>query len=451
MISGGDPLTAFGSFSEMLAASTKSNEPSPDCGMVSDEARTPVSAPHPPAGRFLTVTNALVALNFVTFALTVIVQRIWPHLDLLHRGSNFGPLSLSRECWRLLTSTFLHVSVGHLLGNILFLWIFGRRLEQSLGKWAFLTFYVTCGIAGNIAGIAYAPETETCGASPGVFGLAGGLISTYSLKGLPAFKNPRFTLALLILWTVYSIYPDTGTAKLTVVLHTAGLVTGLGLGAILASRFSETHLFRVYVFFGAAFLLLLSVISVRRYNNYLIPLACAIRASEAGRTDDALGKLRFTLKERPNSLFANILATKVYLSEEDYPDAEATARHALAIDHGDERATFLFGLVKLHTGYCDEAHEIGDKVFVHSRDENLKHQAWSLSIAACDDAGSGDRFLSEGRADLAIGFYRSALHNNPKDYRAESGLSKAYRAKGMQREAAEAAAKAAAMQAGGQH
>jgi membrane associated rhomboid family serine protease len=46
---------------------------------------------------------------------------------------------------------FLHASWLHVLGNMLFLWIFGDNLEDRLGHIAFLCFYLVCGAAGALA------------------------------------------------------------------------------------------------------------------------------------------------------------------------------------------------------------------------------------------------------------------------------------------------------------
>jgi Tfp pilus assembly protein PilF len=143
-------------------------------------------------------------------------------------------------------------------------------------------------------------------------------------------------------------------------------------------------------------------------------------------------------------VFAKILLGFI-VKNEDYSNAEMAVRQALAVDHNDEHARYLFGVVRLHRGYCNEAHDIGADLFLHDRDESYKRPAWSLSIATCDDAGSADRFLSEGRPDLAIGFYKAALREDPNSYRAQHGLANAYRGKGMQAEADAAEAKAERM------
>lgn len=51
----------------------------------------------------------------------------------------------------LLTSLFLHGGYLHVLGNMLFLWIFGNNIEDFLGPWRFLVFYLLGGVAGSLA------------------------------------------------------------------------------------------------------------------------------------------------------------------------------------------------------------------------------------------------------------------------------------------------------------
>jgi len=61
--------------------------------------------------------------------------------------------------------------------EFVFLWFFGKRVERILGKWTFLLFYLSCGVAGRIVSIAARPEADGYGASGAIFGLVGGLAS----------------------------------------------------------------------------------------------------------------------------------------------------------------------------------------------------------------------------------------------------------------------------------
>jgi membrane associated rhomboid family serine protease len=51
----------------------------------------------------------------------------------------------------LLTSMFMHGGIAHLLGNMLFLWIFGDNVEDTLGHALYLGFYIACGILASLA------------------------------------------------------------------------------------------------------------------------------------------------------------------------------------------------------------------------------------------------------------------------------------------------------------
>ena len=80
-----------------------------------------------------------------------------------------------------LTSMFLHGGWLHLLGNALFLWIFGDNIEDSLGRSRFLIFYVLCGLAAAAAQIAIHPGSPVpmVGASGAISGVLGAYLRLY--------------------------------------------------------------------------------------------------------------------------------------------------------------------------------------------------------------------------------------------------------------------------------
>jgi membrane associated rhomboid family serine protease len=109
-----------------------------------------------PVRRFALVTYALIAANLAVF--------VW---ELGARGSRvdhyaFYPCAVSGPCrgpatdhlqWPegVLTGMFLHASWVHVLGNMLFLWIFGNNVEDVMGRVRFLVFYVAAGYAAALA------------------------------------------------------------------------------------------------------------------------------------------------------------------------------------------------------------------------------------------------------------------------------------------------------------
>lgn len=89
--------------------------------------------------------------------------------SLLHGGAVEGALV------PLFTSTFLHGGLLHLLGNMLYLWVFGDNVEDRLGHGGYLLFYLAAGAAGSIAHIVSNPQSTipTIGASGAIAGILG--------------------------------------------------------------------------------------------------------------------------------------------------------------------------------------------------------------------------------------------------------------------------------------
>ena len=78
----------------------------------------------------------------------------------------------------LVTSMFLHGGLFHLMGNMLYLWIFGDNIEDILGHTRFLVFYLVCGLAGAALQIGFEPESRTpmIGASGAIAGVLGAFL-----------------------------------------------------------------------------------------------------------------------------------------------------------------------------------------------------------------------------------------------------------------------------------
>jgi membrane associated rhomboid family serine protease len=85
---------------------------------------------------------------------------------------------LSVETLTLLTSQFLHGGWLHLLGNLLFMWIFANNIEDDLGRLAFLTFYLGGGVAAGLTQVAIDPGSTVpmIGASGAIAAVLGGYL-----------------------------------------------------------------------------------------------------------------------------------------------------------------------------------------------------------------------------------------------------------------------------------
>jgi membrane associated rhomboid family serine protease len=80
-----------------------------------------------------------------------------------------------------LTSMFLHGGWGHVLGNLLFLWVFGGSIEDSMGRSRYLAFYLICGLAAAAAQIIVNPASPVpmVGASGAISGVMGAFLVLY--------------------------------------------------------------------------------------------------------------------------------------------------------------------------------------------------------------------------------------------------------------------------------
>jgi membrane associated rhomboid family serine protease len=86
-----------------------------------------------------------------------------------------------RQTAHVITSMFLHGSWMHLLGNMWFLWIFGNNVEDAMGRFRFLVFYLVTGIVAALAQVVISPASAIpiVGASGAISGVMGGYIVLY--------------------------------------------------------------------------------------------------------------------------------------------------------------------------------------------------------------------------------------------------------------------------------
>lgn len=129
----------------------------------------------------MTVTIILVNCYMFYVQLFVVEEHYWtffmkyaatPYLIL--RGEGAGALSN-------ITAMFLHANLFHLLGNMLPLWVFGRRVEDACGPWRFLAFYLLAGTWAHVLFILVQSQSHIpgVGASGAIFGLMGAYLLLY--------------------------------------------------------------------------------------------------------------------------------------------------------------------------------------------------------------------------------------------------------------------------------
>ncbi len=139
--------------------------------------------------------------------------------------------------WQLITYSFLHFQLLHLLFNALSLWMFGSQLESNWGSKRFLEFYFFCTVAAALTTVAMSythilglsPVTTTIGASGGIYGLlvAFGVLhgeSEIMMFPLPfRIKAKYFVWGIVFLTLVGAIQETGGVANFA---HLGGLLFG---------------------------------------------------------------------------------------------------------------------------------------------------------------------------------------------------------------------------------
>lgn len=152
---------------------------------------------HNPSERRPLITYAIITANILVF----IYQ--WPlasddaALSAFFRDWALFPAAVTggAEYHGLFTSMFLHAGIMHIVGNMLFLWIFGDNLEDQMGHFGFLLFYIASGLIASFAQIAADPGSTvpTVGASGAIAGVMGGYLLLF----------PRARVDIIIIFVIF--------------------------------------------------------------------------------------------------------------------------------------------------------------------------------------------------------------------------------------------------------
>jgi membrane associated rhomboid family serine protease len=187
----------------------------------------------------ISLTYILVGINVAVFALMTLtgVPFLSPtSAQLLKWGANWGPLSLTTQPWRILTSNYVHIGIIHIGFNMWCLLNLGALAQRIFDRWTYVLIYTATGIAGSIASLWWHPTVVGAGASGAIFGLAGALISALYLGKLPIPKEAiQATMKSLLIFAAYNLFFGL-TQGIDNAAHIGGLASGLALGALLSKH-----------------------------------------------------------------------------------------------------------------------------------------------------------------------------------------------------------------------
>ncbi len=190
---------------------------------------------------FLALSNVLVFAYSLTRGMSVLI-------DLY----GYRPIYLAQlaRLETLFTSLFLHGGIEHLVGNLLFLYVFGRSVENEVAPLRFIVLYLASGLAGNLLHTAFVyllPEAELVKPVIGASGAISGIIGAYIvLRPYARIKTVVVYYYLLILriparfyvliWFIYQL--AIGVISLGFPLgvaawaHVGGFAAGAAIGSL---------------------------------------------------------------------------------------------------------------------------------------------------------------------------------------------------------------------------
>ncbi len=209
------------------------------------------------------LTVALIAINVLAFLYEFIQgdqgQRVVMQFGFIPieftQGVELTPDAYFPSIGTMFTSMFLHGGWMHLIGNMLYLWIFGNNVEDLLGPIWFIPFYLLCGAGAVLLFVATSPNSQI--PMVGASGAISGVLGLYALKWPKARVMTAITLgffirmvwipalAVLGIWFLMQLlfaFMSTGneaSGGVAYMAHVGGFLVGL-LAALVAKRPERT-------------------------------------------------------------------------------------------------------------------------------------------------------------------------------------------------------------------
>jgi membrane associated rhomboid family serine protease len=162
------------------------------------------------------VTIGLIAVNAVIF----LYQDTLPVYALNQFVERWGLVPDRLRLATLFTSMFLHGGWMHIIGNMLFLWVFGRNVEDLIGSGRFLLLYLLCGLAAAVVQVITNPYSSlpTIGASGAIAGVMGAYL----------IKFPRTRIVTLLFIFIFITTLEIPAAVLLLYWFALQFISGVG-------------------------------------------------------------------------------------------------------------------------------------------------------------------------------------------------------------------------------
>ena len=201
------------------------------------------------------VTYALIVLNVLFFLVELSAGDAFiTRWSVVPRRLLANPVA---DFITIFTAMFMHAGWLHLLGNMLYLWIFGDNVEDRLGHTKYVVFYVLCGIAATFAQVLVDPNSNVAnlGASGAIAGVLGAYLLMFPRGSVRVMMGrgiiPMPALVVIGFWAVIQFLSgfgaiatteQTGGGGVAYMAHVGGFVAGLVLTVLLGGNRQEPRL-----------------------------------------------------------------------------------------------------------------------------------------------------------------------------------------------------------------
>jgi len=196
------------------------------------------------------MTLTLIIANFLVFFYEIALPPWQLDRFIMHYGIVPDQLHYSQ----LLTSMFIHGGWLHIIGNMWFLWIFGRSIEDLLGHVRYIIFYLVCGIAAALMQVLIDPYSRipTVGASGAIAGVMGAYLVKFPRARIVTLVPIFFFITtfdlpaafLLIYWFAIQFFSGVGSvgstqassSNIAFFAHIGGFICGMVLILLMPSE-----------------------------------------------------------------------------------------------------------------------------------------------------------------------------------------------------------------------
>jgi len=177
-------------------------------------------------------TYILIALNIAFYIYTSIVggDFLNTNINMIVQYGQVNELVIYYgQYYQLFTSMFVHANIAHIAGNMLFLLIFGLRSEEMFSLPEYLSIYFLGGLTGNLLSLLLLPlNVPSVGASGAIFAMFGACT-------IYARRSVRQSIIGALIYALFLLLLSSGL-DVNNFAHIGGLVTGLLIGYVLATR-----------------------------------------------------------------------------------------------------------------------------------------------------------------------------------------------------------------------